>query len=136
MTRRLAGLHAITQADWRAAVRHDDEIGVSPSPSQRIETISVPYRSLVPERLDGVLVGGRHVSSDAPTQAFMREIPQCWMTGHAAGVAAALAAGTGVAARDVDVAELRRELVGQGAFLHGEASARTSEVLAAGRKPA
>jgi hypothetical protein len=49
----------------------------------------------------------------------MREIPQCWMTGHAAGAAAAIAAGTGVAPRDVDVAELRRELQAQGAYLHG-----------------
>jgi hypothetical protein len=72
----------------------------------------------VPERLDGVVVGGRHVASDAPTQAFMREIPQCWMTGHAAGVAAAIAAGTGAAPRDVDEAEIRRELVAQGAYLH------------------
>jgi hypothetical protein len=42
----------------------------------------VPYRALLPERLDGVVVGGRHVASDAATQAFMREIPQCWMTGQ------------------------------------------------------
>jgi hypothetical protein len=48
----------------------------------------------------------------------MREIPQCWMTGHAAGVGAAIAAGTGVAPRDVDAAEIRRELVAQGAYLH------------------
>jgi hypothetical protein len=130
MTRRLAGLHPMTMDDWRAGVRHEDEIGVSPSPSQKIATISVPYRALVPERLDGVLVGGRHVASDAPTQSFMREIPQCWMTGHAAGAAAALAAGTGVAPRDVDVAELRRELLRQGAYLHGESNARESEVLA------
>jgi FAD-dependent oxidoreductase family protein len=118
MTRRLAGLHPMTQADWRAGVRHEDEIGVSPSPSQRIATISVPYRALVPERLDGVLAGGRHVASDPPTQSFMREIPQCWMTGQAAGAAAALAAGTGVAPRAVDVAELRHELRRQGVFLH------------------
>jgi hypothetical protein len=121
MTRRLAGLHPMTQEDWRAGVRHEDEVGVSPSPSQRIATISVPYRALVPERIDGVLVGGRHVASDAPTQSFMREIPQCWMTGQAAGAAAALAAGTGVAPRAVDVAELRHELRGQGVFLHDAA---------------
>ena len=108
----------MTMDDWRAGVRHPDEVGVSPSPSQKIATISVPYRALVPERLDGILVGGRHVASDAPTQSFMREIPQCWMTGHAAGAAAAIAAGTGVAPRDVDVAELRSVLREQGAFLH------------------
>jgi hypothetical protein len=118
MTRRLAGLHPMTSGDWRAGIRHADEVGASPSPSQKFATISVPYRALVPERLDGVVVGGRHVASDAPTQAFMREIPQCWMTGQAAGTAAGLAAGTGVTPRAVDVGELRKELRRQGAFLH------------------
>ncbi|GAA5165993.1 FAD-dependent oxidoreductase [Amycolatopsis dongchuanensis] len=118
MTRRLAGLHPMTAEEWRAGVRHPDEIGVSPSPSQKFPTISVPYRALVPERLDGVVVGGRHVASDATTQAFMREIPQCWMTGHAAGTAAGLAARSGVAPRALDVGEIRQELREQGAFLH------------------
>ena len=78
----------------------------------------MPYRALVPERLDGVVVGGRHVASDAATQAFMREIPQCWMTGQAAGTAAGLAARNGLAPRALDVEELRKELRRQGAFLH------------------
>ena len=118
MTRRLAGLHPMTTGDWKAGVRHPDEVGVSPSPSQQFPTISVPYRALVPQRLDGVVVGGRHVASDAATQAFMREIPQCWMTGQAAGTAAGLAARAGLAPRAVDVTELRAELRRQGAFLH------------------
>jgi hypothetical protein len=118
MTRRLAGLHPMTSDDWKAGVRHPDEVGVSPSPSQKFPTVSVPYRALLPERLDGVVVGGRHVASDAATQAFMREIPQCWMTGQAAGTAAGLAVRTGLAPRAVDVEELRKELRQQGAFLH------------------
>jgi hypothetical protein len=122
MTRRLTGLHPMSADEWRAGVRHPDEIGVSPSPSQAFPTISVPYRALVPERLDGVVVGGRHVASDAATQAFMREIPQCWMTGQAAGTAAAIAARTGVAPRALDVEEIRRELRDQGAFLHEPAT--------------
>jgi hypothetical protein len=83
-------------------VRHRDEVGVSPSPSQKFPTVSVPYRALLPERLDGVVAGGHHVASDAATQAFMREIPQCWMTGQAAGTAVGLAAGTGLAPRALD----------------------------------
>jgi FAD dependent oxidoreductase len=118
MTRRLAGLHPMTSDDWKAGVRHPDEVGVSPSPSQKFPTVSVPYRALLPERLDGVVVGGRHVASDAATQAFMREIPQCWMTGQAAGTAAGLAAHAGLAPRALDVKELRKELRRQGAFLH------------------
>ena len=58
------------------------------------------------------------MASDAATQAFMREIPQCWMTGQAAGTAAGLAAGTGLAPRALDVKEIREELRRQGTFLH------------------
>ena len=50
----------------------------------------MPYGCLVPHDLDGLLVGGRHISCDANSHGFMREIPQCWLTGQAAGVGAAL----------------------------------------------
>jgi hypothetical protein len=50
----------------------------------------------------------------------MREIPQCWLTGHAAGVGAAVAANRGVQPRAVDVAEVRRILRQQGAHLSDE----------------
>jgi len=116
-TRRLVGLRRMTVDDWKAGVRHHDEIGVSPSPSQRFANVSVPYGSLVPADLDNVLAGGRHVATDAPTQAFMREIPQCWLTGHAAGAAAALAAADGIAPADVDVGRLQAVLREQGAYL-------------------
>ncbi|MBO0749308.1 MAG: FAD-dependent oxidoreductase, partial [Porphyrobacter sp.] len=46
-----------------------------------------------------------------------REIPQCWLTGHAAGVGAAVAANHGVQPRDVDVDEVRAILRSQGAHL-------------------
>jgi hypothetical protein len=47
----------------------------------------------------------------------MREIPQCWMTGHAAGVAAALAVDKGVVPRRLEVGELQSALRRQGAHL-------------------
>jgi hypothetical protein len=116
-TRRLIGTHKMTMEEWRAAARHEDEIGVSPSPSSKFANISVPYGAIVPANLDNVLVGGRHVATDPQTQAFMREIPQCWLTGQAAGVAAALSAGTGAGPKEIDVRELRSELRGQGVYL-------------------
>jgi hypothetical protein len=48
----------------------------------------------------------------------MREIPQCWLTGHAAGIAAAIAANRGLATANVPISELRRNLQAQGAFLN------------------
>jgi len=47
----------------------------------------------------------------------MREIPQCWLTGQAAGVAAALAAGASKPPRDVPVNAIQRELLRQGSYL-------------------
>ena len=122
-TRRLAGVRKLTSDDWKAGTRFDDEVGVSPSPSQKFATVSVPYGSLVPEGLDGIVASGRHIACDPSTQSFMREIPQCWVTGQAAGVAAALAAAGGRAPRDVDVGAMQSELRRQSVFLNVPAAA-------------
>jgi hypothetical protein len=119
-TRRLIGLHPLVAEEWMGGARHDDEVGVSPSPSQAFANVSVPYGALVPASLDNVVVGGRHVATDPQTQSFMREIPQCWMTGQAAGAAAALTAASDAAARDIDVGQLQQELRRQGVYLQQE----------------
>jgi FAD dependent oxidoreductase len=122
-TRRLVGRHKLTIEDWRAGTVFEDEIGVSPSPSQKFANVSVPYRALVARDLDNLLAPGRHMACDPQTQAFMREIPQCWLTGQAAGVAAALAVDAGVEPRAVDIAALQKSLRGQGVFIRERATA-------------
>jgi hypothetical protein len=134
-TRRLVGRHKLKADDWREGIRFADEIGVSPSPSQKFANVSVPYRALIPRDLDNLLAPGRHLSCDPQTQAFMREIPQCWLTGQAAGVAAALACSAGVGAADVDVVALRAELSGQGVYLQAESGADGSMGAIAGGPP-
>ena len=67
--------------------------------------------------MDGFLAPGRHMASDAGSHTFLREIPQCWLTGQAAGAAAALAASTRSAPRAVNVEKLQAELRRQGVFL-------------------
>lgn len=121
-TRRLVGLGRIERKDWSNGTPVADEIGVSPSISPKFPIVSVPYGALVPRALDGLLVAGRHVSCDANSHGFMREIPQCWLTGHAAGVAAAVAAKRGVEPRDVNVSEVRQILREQGAHLHEDSA--------------
>ena len=125
-TGRVRGRAALRAEDWKAGVRHADEIGISPSPSAAFANVSVPYGCLLPTDLSNVLVGGRHVACDAATQAFMREIPQCWMTGHAAGAAAALAVRHGVDPAALDVAELQTTLLAQGAHLENALAAPQS----------
>ena len=135
-TRRLAGVGRIERKDWGDGVPLPDEVGISPSVSPKFPIVSVPYGSLVPRTLDGLLAAGRHVSCDANSHGFMREIPQCWLTGHAAGVGAAIAADRGIAPRDVDVKEARAILRKQGAFLHDEPAIAAAAKAASDPLPA
>jgi hypothetical protein len=128
-SRRLSGVSPVVREEWQAGVVHPDEIGVSPSLSPTFPSVSVSYGSLVPIELDGLLAPGRHMASDAVSHTFLREIPQCWLTGQAAGAAAGLAASTGVPPRAVDVARLQTELVRQGVFLRMPTAAAEKPML-------
>ena len=129
LTRRLLGAQTLTREDWQAGLVHPDEIGVSPSLAPKWASVSVPYRSLLPRATPGLIVAGRHLSTDASSQTFMREIPQCWLTGHAAGAAAALAADLGVDPAEVPVALLQRTLADQGAYVRTTAAAQAEPAM-------
>ncbi len=81
------------------------------------ESYGIPYRALVPRNLDNVLVAGRCLSADRYLQASVRVMPGCYITGQAAGVAAALTAAGAGDTRQVDVSELQGRLKKLGAFL-------------------
>lgn len=116
-SRRLVGLGRMTGERTKTGTVESDEIGVSPSLSPNLPNVSVPYGALLPRAVDNLLVAGRHISTDAQTHTYMREIPQCWLTGHAAGVAAALSVQSGVSPKDVAVNDLQAALRRQGAHL-------------------
>jgi FAD dependent oxidoreductase len=130
-SRRLAGLRKVTREQWDTGKAWDDEIGVSTSLAPKFPNISVPYGALVPEKLDNILGAGRHVACDASSHTFLREIPQCWLTGQAAGVAAALAVNAGLAPRDLPVNAIQRELLDQGAYLSPTIAAAVAPASAA-----
>ena len=129
-TRRLKGTGAVLRADWPRGIAFADEIGVSPAVSPKFPNISIPYGALVPARLDGLLACGRHLSCDRNSHGFMREIPQCWITGQAAGAAAALAVSQGVEPRAVDVPALQAALLRQGVYLRAQPVAAPSAIAA------
>lgn len=129
--RRLKGVGSVLRSRWPDGVALPDEIAVSPAVSPKFPNISVPYGALVPEALDGLLACGRHISCDRNSHGFMREIPQCWLTGQAAGVAAALAVAEGVQPRAVDIHALQEALLAQGAYLRPQsAKAAASSTIA------
>lgn len=78
---------------------------------------AIPYRSLLPQRPDNLLVAGRCISATHEAISSARGQNVCMATGHAAGTAAALAARTGVPPRQLDVQTLQQMLRTQGAIL-------------------
>jgi len=79
----------------------------------------VPYRCLVPRKIENLLVAGKAIS--AKREAYQRFLMQNMVSGQAAGVAAALCARDNITPRmlESDVKELQRILVEQGAILTG-----------------
>ncbi|MBM4085716.1 MAG: FAD-dependent oxidoreductase [Planctomycetes bacterium] len=67
----------------------------------------IPYRCLVPKRVQGLLVAGRCISCDRPAQGSLRVMPTCMFTGEAAGIAAAMAVADGVLPHEIDGRRVR-----------------------------
>lgn len=77
----------------------------------------IPYRSLVPKGVDGLLASGRCIGADYQAMSATRVMATCMAIGEAAGVAAAMAADAGCAPRDVGTAALRDRLSRAGALV-------------------
>ena len=82
----------------------------------RHAAVPIPYRALVPTKAENILAAGRCVGAPDTVDTF-RLICPCFVTGQAAGVAAALAAKTGVTPRNLAYSALRGELERQNVYL-------------------
>jgi len=69
----------------------------------------IPYRSLIPKKIDNLLVAGRCISCTHRALGSLRVMPQCVLEGEAAGLAANLAIRENKAPKEVDVGELQDE---------------------------
>jgi hypothetical protein len=116
LSRLLDGVHVLTREEARNASRFDDVIGYSGSYAGDPE-FPIPYRALVPAKLDNLLAAGRCIATDFETADTTRLIPVCWATGQAAGIAAALCVRDRCQPREVDVPRLQNILREQGAYL-------------------
>jgi hypothetical protein len=132
-SRRIVGEYQLTRDDIECQARFPDAIarGSYPMSVQSLTQPNVrqhlfvrdggdydiPYRSLVPEKIDGLLVAGRCLSATREAAGSVRMGAQCMASGHAAGVAAAMAARDSVPPRAVPVENLRRTLREQLAIL-------------------
>ncbi|MFB0555889.1 MAG: FAD-dependent oxidoreductase, partial [Phycisphaerae bacterium] len=70
----------------------------------------VPYRSILPVKVDGLLTAGRCISATHVAMAAGKSMGNCVATGHAAGLAAAMSAKKGILPRELKVAQLQDAL--------------------------
>ena len=76
----------------------------------------VSYRSLVPKKGDNILVAGRCLGAPDSVDTF-RLICPCFVTGEAAGTAAALCANMGVTPRNLSYSVLAKALKARNVYL-------------------
>ncbi len=123
-TRKIDALYNMTDNDVRQQGRFDDSIGIFPEFVDGYGILilpttgryfHVPYRSLVPKGVDGLLVAGRCIGGDKISHAAVRNMMCCAVSGQGAGVAAAVSLRTGQSFSRLDIARVQHELKRQGA---------------------
>lgn len=118
-TRRITGEYHLELDDLTDGRQFDDGIctvtfvGDIHSPDSddqivfQIKPYQIPYRCLVPLRIDNLLVAGRCISGSYEAHASYRVTGNCVATGEAAGTAAAESIRVSIAPRVVDGSALR-----------------------------
>jgi len=119
--RRLRGEYTVTSEDMLSGKAYEDTIAVyAPvGAGENRGRVQIPYRSLVPAKVEGLLVAGRSFSSDAPANDACNLIPHCVAMGEAAGTAAAMATKQGISPRKINYRALQQQLLKQGVPLPG-----------------
>jgi hypothetical protein len=77
----------------------------------------IPYRCLVPEGIDNLIVASRCISSTHEAHSSLRVMPIVWAIGQAGGTAAALCVKGNISPSSIQAEELRKTLLSQKAFL-------------------
>ena len=140
-TRRVIGEYQLNVDDVLGARKFDDAIARgaypvdihNPTGSGTVlkrlppgEAYDIPLRCLLPKNTDRVIVAGRCISGTHEAHSSYRVMPIVMATGQAAGVCAALAARHKTNPRSMDVREVQRELLRQGASLRKVAETATA----------
>lgn len=116
-TRRIIGEYILNEKDLEKKRIFSDAIEWYVSPTKPHDMHNIPYRCIVPKRIDNLLVAGRCFSATREAQNKVRDIPVCMAMGQAAGTAAALSVKQNVKPMQIDVGILRKTLVKQGAHV-------------------
>jgi hypothetical protein len=121
-SRKIVGDYKLTEHDVCNEARFDDSIGIFPEFVDGYGVLvlpttgryfQIPYRILLPQTVDNLLVAGRSVAGDKIAHAATRNMMCCTVTGQGAGVAAAIAVKTHCTPRSVDIKTVQKALIEQ-----------------------
>ena len=129
-SRRIVGRYVMTRDDILGCRRFDDAVAVGSYPIDLHrpnddgctlewcgDCYDIPYRTLLPQGVENLLVAGRCISTTHEAMAAIRVMSTCMAMGEAAGRAAKMAVGEGISPSDIDMRKLREDLIAGGAFL-------------------
>ena len=128
-SRRIVGEYILTEQDIFDCARFPDAIGVASYPVDLHHPVGgdctlmwcpdcydIPYRCLVPQKIDGLLCAGRNISATHLALASVRVMGPAMCLGEAAGKAAALCVKDGVQPRTLNVQKLQKALREEGVY--------------------
>jgi glycine/D-amino acid oxidase-like deaminating enzyme len=128
-TRRVYGHYRLTREDCLSARKFEDAVAACGAPIEDHHegadtkweylpdgmTYDIPYRALIPNDIDGLLVAGRCFSATHDAHASCRSMAQMMALGQAAGVAAALSVKGDQMPHELPTAPLQDSLLQMGA---------------------
>lgn len=125
-TRSIQCEYEMTFEDIRECRSFPDEVArYAYNKPQRIEfqpkdggSYGIPYRPLLPQRIDQLLVAGQMITANMLAHQSSRQTTNCMARGETAGTAAALAAARSVAPRDLDIDLLQETLLSNDVILY------------------
>ena len=116
-TRRVKGQYVLTEKDALQGRKFDDVVAwrsgfldVGFVRLSKMKIHDVPYRAILPEKVDGLLMAGRCISATHVAASAGKSMGNCVATGHAAGLAAALSVRKKCMPRDLPVDQLQAAL--------------------------
>ncbi len=123
-TRRVKGMYILTEDDAKKGRTFDDVIAwrsgfldIGFVRFEKMKVHDVPYRAILPEKLDGLLMAGRCISATHVAASAGKSMGNCMATGHAAGLAAAMSVEKNCVPRELNVRDLQDALRADGVDL-------------------
>ncbi|WP_138754141.1 FAD-dependent oxidoreductase [Paenibacillus sinopodophylli] len=126
-TNQIEGRYTLTEDDLTSGRRFEDVVaqtnyeidihnptGGANTDERKLEGYDIPYRCMLPEHVEGLIVAGRSISASHVAMSSMRVQATCYALGQAAGIAATIAISDNVPVADISIPQLHEKLAVQG----------------------